>query len=330
MVLCPGIFPFGRYSGFFVPNIVLGNTALLKHASNVPQCAEAIENIVLEAGIPEGVLQNLFIDYKQSEKVIASPYVWGVTLTGSELAGSKVASLAGAHIKKSVLELGGSDPFIVLDDADIDGAVDSGIIARMQNAGQSCIAAKRFIIHQKAYDEFVEKYTQAAQKLVLGDPLDERTFMGPLATSYLVEELESQIAESVKMGAKVLTGGKRSPLGKLYFEPTVLSDITEAMPAFHQEIFGPVACMFKVKDDEEAITLANQTEFGLGGALWSRDENRAFHLAKQIQTGTVAINGGVRSEPRLPFGGTKKSGYGRELADLGLKEFANIKTINIF
>ena len=226
--------------------------------------------------------------------------------------------------------MGGSDPFIVLEDADINEAVDVGIVSRMQNAGQSCIAAKRFIVHESVYNEFLDKYTKAAQALIIGDPLNEDTYIGPIARDYLVEELQQQVNKSVEMGAKVVCGGKRSSVGESYFEPTVLVDVKEGMPAYKEEIFGPVAIVFKVSTDEEAIRIANDTEFGLGAAVWSADISKAKRIATQIRTGTVAINGGVRSEPRLPFGGTKKSGFGRELAELGLKEFANIKTINVF
>jgi succinate-semialdehyde dehydrogenase / glutarate-semialdehyde dehydrogenase len=326
----PWNFPYWQVFRFLIPNLMLGNGALLKHASNVPQCADNIEQLLLQAGIPEFVFQNLFIDYDQSDKVIGSEYVWGVTLTGSEFAGSKIAEMAGKNIKKSVLELGGSDPFIVLEDADINEAVDVGIVSRMQNAGQSCIAAKRFIVHESVYNEFLDKYTKAAQALIIGDPLNEDTYIGPIARDYLVEELQQQVNKSVEMGAKVVCGGKRSSVGESYFEPTVLVDVKEGMPAYKEEIFGPVAIIFKVSTEEEAIGIANDTEFGLGAAVWSADITIAKRIAAQIRSGTVAINGGVRSEPRLPFGGTKKSGFGRELAELGLKEFANIKTINVF
>jgi succinate-semialdehyde dehydrogenase/glutarate-semialdehyde dehydrogenase len=326
----PWNFPYWQVFRFLIPNLILGNGALLKHASNVPQCAENIEKIVRKAGVHEHVFQNLFIDYKQSEKLIESNYVWGVTLTGSEYAGSKVAEKAGKCIKKSVLELGGSDPFIVMEDADIDKAVEVGIISRMQNAGQSCIAAKRFILHEKIYEEFVEKYVQATEALIVGDPFDEDTYVGPIARSYLVEELDLQVRKSIEKGAVALTGGHISEVGPAFYQPSVLTNISQDMPTYAEEVFGPVALIFKVKSEQEALELANDTEFGLGGAVWSKDIERAKKMAHKIRTGTVAINGGVRSEPRLPFGGTKKSGFGRELAELGLKEFANIKTINIF
>jgi len=326
----PWNFPFWQVFRFFIPNIVLGNTTLLKHASNVPQCAEAIGKTVSEAGVPEGVFQNLFISYTQSDQVITSPYVQGVTLTGSESAGARVAALAGKHIKKSVLELGGSDPFIVLEDADLDLAVETALIARMQNAGQSCIAAKRFIVHKSVYDLFTEKFIKAVKQIKIGDPMNENTFMGPMATENLVRELEDQLSSSVTMGARILTGGQRVKAGLLYFEPTIIDNVKKGMPAYDQEVFGPLASLFKVHNMDEALTLANDTEFGLGASVWTTDQEKALYMAKCIRTGTVAINGGVRSEPRIPFGGTKKSGYGRELADLGLKEFSNIKTINIF
>ena len=326
----PWNFPYWQVFRFLIPNLVLGNGALLKHASNVPQCADNMEKLLLKAGIPEFVFQNLFIDYHQSKMVIECDYVWGVTLTGSELAGSGVAELAGKNIKKSVLELGGSDPFIVLEDADIDQAVEIGIVARMQNAGQSCIAAKRFIVMEMVYDEFLQKYKKAAEKLVVGDPFKEDTYIGPIARDYLLDELHQQVIKSVEKGAVIVTGGKRSSFGPVFYEPTVLANVSKGMPAYGEEIFGPVAVLYKVSSEDEAIKLANDTEFGLGAAIWTKDLDNAKKLAGRIQTGTVAINGGVRSEPGLPFGGTKKSGYGRELAELGLKEFANIKTVNIF
>jgi len=326
----PWNFPYWQVFRFFIPNLILGNVCLLKHASNVPQCALNIEKVVSEAGVQEGVFANLFINYNQSEAVINHPAVCGVTLTGSEAAGAKVAELAGKNIKKSVLELGGSDPFIVLPDANLDKAVEIGIFARMQNAGQSCIAAKRFIIHEQVYDEFRHKYIAAAEKMKIGNPLDTETDLGPLARPYLLDELVAQIEKSVNMGATIATGGKILHKNKLFFEPTVIENVTEGMPAFHEEIFGPVAVFFKFKTLEEAIELANITEFGLGASVWTQNIEQGLKLAGQINSGIVAVNGLVKSSPDLPFGGTKKSGFGRELGEAGLKEFSNIKTINIF
>jgi len=326
----PWNFPYWQVFRFFIPNIILGNCCLLKHASNVPLCASNIEKIVLDAGVPEGVFSNLFINYLQSETVIAYPSVCGVTLTGSEAAGAKVAELAGKNIKKSVLELGGSDPFIVLPDADLKEAVKTGVFARMQNAGQSCIASKRFLIHEDVYQKFLTDYIIAINELKIGDPLDENTDLGPLARPYLLHELISQIDRSVAGGASIACGGKMLQNDKLFFLPTILENVTKDCPAYHEEIFGPVAVFFKFKSLDEAIELANDTEFGLGASIWTANYEIAMSLARQIDTGTVAVNGLVKSYPALPFGGIKKSGYGRELGEAGLKEFANSKTINLF
>lgn len=328
--IMPWNFPYWQVFRFFIPNIILGNTTLLKHASNVPQCALAIEKIVKSADVPDGVFTNLFIDYQQSEKVISFDGVCGVTLTGSEMAGSKVAELAGKNLKKTVLELGGSDPFIVFDDADIDKAVEIGLFARMQNAGQSCIASKRFLIHQSVFDNFTEKFILACNNLKMDSPLSEDTELGPLANPYLLEELENQVNTSVRLGAKVLCGGGVLEKGRLFYKPTVITDVNQGMPLFKEEVFGPVAVFFKFNSDVEAIELANNTEFGLGASVWTKNIEKAMKVAKNIVTGTVAINGLVKSDPKLPFGGVKKSGFGRELGELGLKEFANIKTINVF
>lgn len=326
----PWNFPYWQVFRFLIPNLAIGNAALLKHASNVPQCAEAMEQLLLKSGLPEFVFQNLFINYEQVEKVIKYNGVTGVTVTGSEYAGSSIAEMAGKQIKKTVLELGGSDPFIVLEDADINCAVKSGIMARMRNAGQSCIAAKRFIVHKAIYNEFVELYCRKAAELVLGDPLSEKTEMGPLSSEKLLNEVENQIKESVDKGAKILLGGKRSSVGELFFEPTVITAIKKGMSLYSQEVFGPVALVFCIENEEEAIFIANDTEFGLGASIWSGNTEKAMKMAKKINSGIVAINGIVASEPHIPFGGVKKSGYGRELAGMGLKEFANIKTINVF
>lgn len=326
----PWNFPYWQVFRFLMPNLVLGNAALLKHASNVPQCADAIEKLFLKAGMPAGVFQNLFINYEQAEEVIRFHGVSGVTVTGSEYAGSVVAGLAGRLIKKSVLELGGSDPFIVLEDADIETAVHTGIMARMRNAGQSCIASKRFILHKKIREKFVEQFIRRSSELVLGDPLSEQTEMGPLAREYLLEEVEKQVADSVALGAEIHLGGKRSSTGKLFYQPTVISGIHKSMPLYSQEIFGPVAMVFNFETLEEAVFLANDTEFGLGASIWTQNRKKALEIAKKVKSGIIAINGLVTSEPHIPFGGVKKSGYGRELSEMGLTEFANIKTINIF
>jgi succinate-semialdehyde dehydrogenase/glutarate-semialdehyde dehydrogenase len=328
--IMPWNFPYWQVFRYLVPNLIAGNVSVLKHAPNVPQCSNAIEDLFKRAGLPEFVFQNLFIDYNQSEKVIENEHVWGVTITGSGVAGSKVAEQAGRNIKKSVLELGGSDPFIVFPDADIDAAVEAGVIARMQNTGQSCIAAKRFIIHKDIKEKFLEKYCAAVEDLKIGNPFEESTYIGPIAKGYLLENLDSQVERSIELGAKVVIGGKKSDFGNLYYQPTVLTGIKKGMPAYNEEFFGPVALFFDFSNEDEMLDLANDTEFGLGGAVWTKNIEKAEKIARYLDVGTVAINGGVRSEPALPFGGFKKSGYGRELAKLGIKEFTNMKTINIF
>ncbi|NLJ08615.1 MAG: NAD-dependent succinate-semialdehyde dehydrogenase [Sphingobacteriales bacterium] len=328
--IMPWNFPFWQVFRYLIPNLILGNVAFLKHASNVPQCAETIENLLLEVGLPEGVFQNLFIDYRQSEQVIAAEITSGVTLTGSEPAGKLVASLSGKYLKKTVLELGGSDPFIVFEDAEIDSCVKTAIFARFQNAGQSCIAAKRFIVHEKIYEEFLHHFVSACEKMIVGDPLNEQTELGPMATEYLLKDLEFQVSKSIEMGADVLTGGRLMFENSLFYAPTVLSGVKPDMPVSKEEVFGPVAAVFKFSEDHQALSMANDTVFGLGASVWTKNIEKAKKIAGQIVTGTVAINGIVKSHPALPFGGTRKSGYGRELGEWGLKEFANVKTLNIF
>lgn len=328
--IMPWNFPYWQVFRYLIPNLLLGNTSLLKHASNVPQCAIHLEKLFLDAGFPEGVFMNLFISHQQAEKVIQTPEICGVTLTGSELAGSKIAALAGKYIKKTVLELGGSDPFIVLEDADLELTAKNAVFARMQNTGQSCIASKRFIIMKPVYNEFIELFKREITQQVIGDPLDENTDIGPLARAYLLEELETQVNGSVQMGAEILLGGQRHVAGKWFYSPTVLANIRPGMPAYAEEMFGPVAAVFAVNSADQAVSLANDTDFGLGASVWTQDEEKALKIASEIITGTVSVNGVVKSNPQLPFGGVKKSGFGRELADFGLKEFANIKTINIF
>lgn len=326
----PWNFPYWQVFRFLVPNLILGNAGLLKHASNVPQCAEAMEEVLLKAGIRRGVFQNLFINYEQSEKVIQNFNVRGVTLTGSNQAGSRVAELAGKYMKKSVLELGGSDPLIVLEDADLQKAAEKGTLSRMRNAGQSCIAAKRFIVVEEVYNEFLQIFTERVRSLKIGDPLDNSTEIGPLAKENFLEDLVLQVEKSVEMGARIVCGGKRIAEDSLIYEPTILVDVKSGMPTYDEEVFGPVAVVFKVENIESAIELANDTPFGLGAAVWTEDIKKAKYISRRIQTGTVAINGIVKSEPGLPFGGVKDSGYGRELSELGIREFANIKTINVF
>ena len=325
--MMPWNFPFWQVFRFAAPGLMAGNVGLLKHASNVPGCALAIEEIFKEAEFPEDVFRSLLILSSEVETVIRNPLVKAVTLTGSEPAGRSVASIAGDEIKKTVLELGGSDPFIVLDDADLDFCADTAVQARMINTGQSCIAAKRFIVVESRLQEFEQRVTQRMQSLKIGDPLDEKTQVGPLARNDLVDDLDEQIKKSVQMGAKLLIGGKRVQGPGAYFEPTVLSNVKKGIPVYQEETFGPVLAIIPVKDEQEAVDTANDSEFGLGGSLWSQDVLKAEKLARKIETGAVFINGMVKSDPRLPFGGIKKSGYGRELSDYGIREFVNIKSV---
>ena len=327
LAVMPWNFPFWQVFRFAAPGIMAGNIALLKHASNVPGCAIAIEEIFKKAGFPENVFNTLMISSTMVERVIRNPIVKAVTLTGSEPAGRSVASITGDEIKKTVLELGGSDPFIVLDDVDMDTCINTAIQARMINTGQSCIAAKRFIVVKARLKEFEERQIQLMQSLKIGDPLLPDTQVGPLARMDLVDELDNQVKKSIEMGAKLLCGGNRIKGPGAYYEPTVLSNVMQGMPAYQEETFGPVMTIIPVKDEQEAINVANDSEFGLGGSIWSQDIVKAEKLARKIQTGAVFINGMVKSDPRLPFGGIKKSGYGRELADYGIKEFVNIKSI---
>ena len=326
LAIMPWNFPFWQVFRFAAPNLMAGNVALLKHASNVFGCAKHIEDIFKEAGFPAGSFQNLFIHHDEIETIIAHDAVRAVTLTGTEKAGSSVASLAGKYIKKSVLELGGSNAFIVLEDADIDKAVKVGIQARMQNDGQSCIAAKRFIVVDKVYDEFVSKFTAGVKNLKSGSPLEEDTQIGTLARKDLADQLNEQVQKSMQMGAKILTGGNCKDA---YFEPTVMVGITSDMPVFQEETFGPVAPIIRVKNEEKAFDIAAQTRFGLGTTLFTTDVEKARRQISKIADGSLFINELVKSDPRLPFGGTKYSGYGRELSKEGILEFVNIKTVYV-
>jgi succinate-semialdehyde dehydrogenase / glutarate-semialdehyde dehydrogenase len=322
--IMPWNFPFWQVFRYAAPALMAGNVTLLKHAPNVCGCAKAIEQIFLEAGFPEGVFQSIIIDIPQVEGVIASNIVQGITLTGSEYAGSSVAALAGKHIKKSVLELGGSDAFIVLPNADIDKAVKVGLQSRMINAGQACNCAKRFILLDKIHDEFVEKMTQNIAQIKYGNPLDSTTNIGPLARLDLAQKIENQVVNSIKSGATDKIKGERN--GNFY-KPTLLTNIASNSPAFDEEMFGPVATIFKVKTEAEAIHLANNHRYGLAGSVWTKDVEKGYQIARQLDTGNVFVNALVKSDSRLPFGGVKKSGYGRELSHQGLREFMNLKTI---
>jgi len=327
LAVMPWNFPFWQVIRFAAPALCAGNVGLLKHASNVPQCALAIEQLFTEAGAPAGVFQTLLIGSDRVEQVIADRRVAAVTLTGSEPAGRAIAAAAGSHIKKSVLELGGSDPFIVMPSADVAAAADVAVKARIINNGQSCIAAKRFIVHERVADEFTRRFVDRMRTLRVGDPMLPDTDIGPLATRQIADDLARQVAESVHRGARILVGGKRAAAGGNFYEPTVLTDIPSDSPAYRDELFGPVASLFRVSDVESAIRLANDTTFGLAAAAWTRDDGEASRFVRDIETGTVFINGMVASDPRFPFGGVKHSGYGRELGPWGLREFVNVKTV---
>ncbi|HEY0972643.1 MAG TPA: NAD-dependent succinate-semialdehyde dehydrogenase [Gemmatimonadales bacterium] len=327
LAVMPWNFPFWQVIRFAAPALCAGNVGLLKHASNVPQCALAIETLFRDAGAPEGVFQALLVGSGAVDGIIADRRVAAVTLTGSEGAGSAVGGAAGRHLKKSVLELGGSDPFVVMPSADVAKAAKVAVTARTINNGQSCIAAKRFIVHEAIADEFTERFVAGMERLRVGDPMADDTDVGPLATPSIVEDLERQVSESVAAGARVLTGGHRLDRAGNYFAPTVLTDIPEGSPAHREELFGPVATLFRVPDLDAAIRAANDTQFGLGASAWTNDPAEEERLVAEMDAGSVFINGMVASDPRFPFGGVKASGYGRELSAIGMREFMNVKTV---
>jgi succinate-semialdehyde dehydrogenase/glutarate-semialdehyde dehydrogenase len=327
LAVMPWNFPFWQVFRFAAPTLMAGNTGLLKHASNVPQCALAIESVFKDAGFPKGVFQSLLVGSTETLRLLEDRRISGVSLTGSEKAGSAVAAAAGKNIKKSLLELGGSDPFIVLADADIDHAADTAVKARMVNFGQSCIAGKRFIVVEPVYNRFLEIFQKKISQLHCGDPLEESSDYACMARPDLTDELYEQVRQSVTLGAKIFHGGSKPTEGNARFEPTILVDIPTESPAFSQELFGPVAAVFKVKSTQEAIQLANSTEFGLGASLWTSDIAKGERLASEIESGAVFINAMVASQPALPFGGIKKSGFGRELGRQGILEFVNAKTV---
>ncbi len=327
LAIMPWNFPYWQAFRALAPALMAGNVVVLKHASNVTGCALEIEGIVRAAGLPDGVFTTLVVAGSEMEAIVADPRVAAVTLTGSEAAGSAVAATAGKHLKKTVLELGGSDAFIVLADADIAAAAKMAVKARFQNNGQSCIAAKRFIVEESVYEIFLEKFVTNARQLRTGDPLDRATTLGPLARADLRDALEAQVAASVAQGARIATGGKRVAGPGYYFEPTIVADVRRGMPMFDEETFGPAAALIRARDVADCVALANDSDYGLGGNLWTSDVERAKELAAQLASGGVFINGMTASDPRLPFGGVKKSGYGRELGAFGIHEFVNVQTV---
>lgn len=327
LAIMPWNFPFWQVFRFAAPALVAGNTCLLKHASNVPQCALAIQSLFEQAGFPEYVFSTLMLPSSRVAGVIEDPRVHAVTLTGSEPAGRQVAAAAGAHIKKTVLELGGSDPFIVLEDADLDRAVEVAVTSRFLNTGQSCIAAKRFIVVEAIADEFVRRFKLAVEALAMGDPLDEGNRLGPMARFDLRDELHRQVIESITQGAKAITGcGPESGDGA-YYQPSIIDHVKPGVLAYHEELFGPVASVIRATDEQDAVRIANDSDFGLGGSVWTQDVERGEAIARQLECGCAFVNGLVKSDPRLPFGGVKNSGYGRELSRHGIREFVNAKTI---
>ena len=326
LAIMPWNFPLWQVFRFAAPALMAGNVGLLKHAANVTQCALLIEKVFADAGFPEGTFQSLLIESKDVAGIIARDEIVAVALTGSEYAGTQVAAAAGKNLKKTVLELGGSDPFVVLDDADLDLAAQVATQSRMQNAGQSCIAAKRFIVAEKISKEFTERFVGKIRQLKQGNQLDPQTTTGPLARLDLAEQLEKQVQASIKQGARLVTGGERRGCN---FQPALLDHVKPGMVAFDEEMFGPVAAMITVKDEQEAIAMANASRYGLGASVWTTDLQRGERVALEIESGSVFVNSLMRSDQRLPFGGVKKSGYGRELAEQGIKEFVNTKTIYI-
>ena len=329
LAVMPWNFPFWQVVRFLAPALVAGNVGLLKHASNVPQCALELESLVRRAGAPDGVFQTLLVGSAAVAGIIADPRVAAVTLTGSEGAGRSVAAAAGQALKKTVLELGGSDPFIVMPSANLPLAIATAVKARTLNNGQSCIAAKRFIVHHDIAEAFLNGFAAGMQALVMGDPMDESTQLGPLASVRLAGELEEQVATSVTMGARLVCGGRRADKESAFFPATVLTDIPVDAPAYRDELFGPVGCVFVARDATDAIRIANDTRFGLAASVWTNDAAEQERFAREIDSGSVFVNDMVVSDPRFPFGGVKSSGYGRELSDIGMREFTNIKTVRM-
>ncbi|MEJ2361400.1 MAG: NAD-dependent succinate-semialdehyde dehydrogenase [Gammaproteobacteria bacterium] len=327
LAVMPWNFPFWQVFRFAAPALVAGNTGLLKHASNVPQCAQAIEDVFQQAGFPDGVFRSLMIGASQVAKVIEDKRVHAVTLTGSEPAGRQVARTAGDNLKKSVLELGGSDAFIVLEDADMDLAVKNAIVSRYLNSGQSCIAAKRFIVVDAIAEDFLTRFKAGVEALKPGDPADSATTLAPMARNDLRDELHRQVQDSIAAGAVAVTGCEPLPGDGAFYAASILDRVAPGMRAYHEELFGPVAIVIRARDEDEAMRIANASDFGLGGSIWTRDSARGERLARQMQSGCTFVNGFVKSDARLPFGGVKRSGYGRELSHHGIHEFVNAKTI---
>ena len=328
--IMPWNYPFWQALRFAVPGLMAGNTSLLKHASNVTGCAFAIEQAFVEAGFPADVFRTIVPDYATVSRLIGSDIVQGVSLTGSTQVGRHIGAEAGRHLKKVVLELGGSDPFIVLEDADIEFTAKGAVAGRMLTAGQSCIASKRFIVAEEVAEAFVARFTELMLALKVGDPLDDTTQVGSLVNEAAVAELEGQLAQSIALGARVLCGGQRLPGPGSFFPPTVVEGARPGMRLVDEEVFGPIAPIITVKDEQEAVAMANSSEFGLGGSVWTRDLIRGERVARQVESGTLFVNSITKSDPRMPFGGVKNSGLGRELSHFGLKEFVNVKGINIY
>ena len=329
LAVMPWNFPFWQVIRFAAPAIAAGNVGLLKHASNVPQCALALEQLFKDAGAPEGVFQTLLVGAHAVAGLLVDDRVAAATLTGSEKAGRSIAMTAGEHVKKTVLELGGSDAFIVMPSADLEAAAKTAVTARTINNGQSCIAAKRFIVAESIADEFIDRFVERMRALVVGDPMDPATNVGPLATKQIREDVDDQVRRSVAGGARVLLGGRPGTGTGFYYEPTVLTDLQPESPALREETFGPLATIVRARDIDDAITIANDSRFGLGAAAWTRDRDEMERFARELDAGSVFINGMVASDPRFPFGGVKKSGYGRELSAFGIREFVNIKTVRM-
>ena len=325
----PWNFPFYQVVRFAAPNIMAGNTVLIKHASNVPQCAEVIEELFTECGLPQGVYTNLFIPSEFVEAIVSDKRVQGVSLTGSEPAGAAVAALAGKNLKRSVLELGGNDPFIVLEDADLDYTIEQAVKGRMVNTGQSCVASKRFIVVEGVAEKFIEGLKEQMSALKMGDPMDEETSLAPLSTEEAAVDLLDKVQSSINAGATVLLGGDRPDREGAFFNPTILTDVTPDNPTFDQELFGPVATVYVVSDEAAAIELANHSSYGLGGSVFTADVERGRRVAEQVETGMMFVNQPTQSQAELPFGGVKNSGYGRELSHLGILEFVNKKLIHL-